>query len=318
MDGVRPRLAVTLPWSLLPRRFGFFGAIARTPVSGTITAITTVEPVAAVAAPFVAVPIAFGPAHHGRRPFLVGVNPDREVAQNVFVEALQPFDLVDRRRRGVDVHQREMRFAVLAQPVGEGLHPPVFGLLDRAAEPLDDAFQLRGQFLHLLRAGVLARKVDVFVKRHECPFLVCHARPGAKPLEPFGKGSNALKAGTPDAGPRMGPTVIWNSRPSVQPPAGVERKPGLYAAGPKRQDASKARSATRILDDFGEPHREFNAFAQLPGVSAAGRVGPAELFHAREQGFEALSSSLWRNARSLRARNVGICDRRKTAHENQP
>jgi len=25
--------------------------------------------------------------------------------------------------------------------------------------------------------------------------------PGAKPLEPFGKGSNALKAGTPDAGP---------------------------------------------------------------------------------------------------------------------
>src|ERR1700720_3486484 len=34
----------------------------------------------------------------------------------------------------------------------------------------------------------------------------CHARPGAKPLEPFGKGSNALKAGTPDAGPES-PTV---------------------------------------------------------------------------------------------------------------
>src|SRR4029077_19489076 len=34
-----------------------------------------------------------------------------------------------------------------------------------------------------------------------CPFLRCLARPGAKPLEPFGKGSNALKAGTPDAGP---------------------------------------------------------------------------------------------------------------------
>ena len=29
---------------------------------------------------------------------------------------------------------------------------------------------------------------------------------GAKPLEPFGKGSNALKAGTPDAGP-TGPTA---------------------------------------------------------------------------------------------------------------
>src|ERR1700746_3420117 len=32
----------------------------------------------------------------------------------------------------------------------------------------------------------------------------CRARPGAKPLEPFGKGSNALKARTPDAGPKTG------------------------------------------------------------------------------------------------------------------
>jgi hypothetical protein len=32
------------------------------------------------------------------------------------------------------------------------------------------------------------------------PYVVV-ARLGAKPLEPFGKGSNALKAGTPDAGP---------------------------------------------------------------------------------------------------------------------
>jgi hypothetical protein len=32
------------------------------------------------------------------------------------------------------------------------------------------------------------------------PYVVV-ARLGAKPLEPFGKGSNALKAGTRDAGP---------------------------------------------------------------------------------------------------------------------
>src|SRR6202035_154414 len=38
------------------------------------------------------------------------------------------------------------------------------------------------------------------------PFPFALARLGAKPLEPFGKGSNALKAGTPDAGPE-GPTV---------------------------------------------------------------------------------------------------------------
>src|SRR6202030_4761491 len=56
------------------------------------------------------------------------------------------------------------------------------------------------------------------------PFALAHL--GAKPLEPFGKGSNALKAGTPDAGPE-GPTVsgaLTPAQPSVQPPAGVERK----------------------------------------------------------------------------------------------
>ena len=40
------------------------------------------------------------------------------------------------------------------------------------------------------------------------PFpYVALAHLGAKPLEPFGKGSNALKAGTPDAGPE-GPTCL--------------------------------------------------------------------------------------------------------------
>ena len=58
------------------------------------------------------------------------------------------------------------------------------------------------------------------------PFALAHR--GAKPLEPFGKGSNALKAGTPDAGPES-PTARL-MRPSVQPPAGVERKAALYAA----------------------------------------------------------------------------------------
>ena len=74
------------------------------------------------------------------------------------------------------------------------------------------------------------------------PFPFALARLGAKPLEPFGKGSNALKAGTPDAGPE-GPTVSGalaptarTDWPSVQPPAGVERKGALYAAGEERQD----------------------------------------------------------------------------------
>jgi hypothetical protein len=63
---------------------------------------------------------------------------------------------------------------------------------------------LGGQFLDLLRAQILARKVDVFVQRHECLSLCFKSSvldPGAKPLEPFGKGSNALKAEARDAGP---------------------------------------------------------------------------------------------------------------------
>src|SRR5262249_50470908 len=76
----------------------------------------------------------------------------------------------------------------------------------------------------------------------------CHARPGAKPLEPFGKGSNALKAGTPDAGPES-PTVQERAfaRPSVQPPAGVERRPALYAAYLERQGHDIGPLAERVL-----------------------------------------------------------------------
>src|SRR6202167_6831783 len=70
-----------------------------------------------------------------------------------------------------------MCFAVLAEPVGERFYAPIFGLFDRSAEPFDDALQLRGQFLDLLRAGVLARKIDVFVQRHECPFHRCPRSP---------------------------------------------------------------------------------------------------------------------------------------------
>ena len=70
---------------------------------------------------------------------------------------------VERRRRRVDVQQREVRLAVLADAEGERLHAPIFGLGDLAAHLLDDAVELRGQFLDLLRADVLAREIDVLV-----------------------------------------------------------------------------------------------------------------------------------------------------------
>src|SRR5580692_8776203 len=78
------------------------------------------------------------------------------------------------------------------------------------------------------------------------PFPFALARLGAKPLEPFGKGSNALKAGTPDAGPE-GPTVsgaLTPAQPSVQPPAGVERNGALYARPARKGKAIEARVST--------------------------------------------------------------------------
>jgi hypothetical protein len=81
---------------------------------------------------------------------------------------------------------------------------------------------------------------------------------GAKPLEPFGKGSNALKAGTPDAEPEG--STAFLTRPSVQPPAGVERKPHIYAAGPETQAARDPGSDRRRSLDRAEIAVSFAPF----------------------------------------------------------
>ena len=67
---------------------------------------------------------------------------------------------------------------------------------------------------------------------------------GAKPLEPFGKGSDALKAGTPDAGPE-GPTLsgVLNADWRFKRDLVVRSAPGrgraewglIRAAGEERQ-----------------------------------------------------------------------------------
>src|ERR1700733_12015149 len=87
------------------------------------------------------------------------------------------------------------------------------------------------------------------------PFPFALARLGAKPLEPFGKGSNALKAGTPDAGPE-GPTVsgaLNQTWPSVQPPAGVERNGALYARPARKGKAAEAKAIQGLREGLGGP-----------------------------------------------------------------
>src|SRR5208282_323767 len=89
---VRPRLAGTLPWLLLRRRwrFSFVRDFARTPVARTLAAVAPVEaitPIAAVTPAVVTVAIALDSTHHGGGTLFVFLDPDREIAQHVFVEA---------------------------------------------------------------------------------------------------------------------------------------------------------------------------------------------------------------------------------------
>ncbi len=85
------------------------------------------------------------------------VDPHGEIAQHVFVQPLEPLDLVDGGCPGLDVHHRKVSFAVLAHAVGERLHAPLLDLGDLAAHLLDDALELGGELLDLLGARVLAR-----------------------------------------------------------------------------------------------------------------------------------------------------------------
>jgi hypothetical protein len=85
-------------------------------------------------------------------------------------EPLLALDFVQGTGRRIGVEQREMRLAVLAQPVGQGLYAPLLRLYDLTARLLDDAFELQRKLLDLLRARVLARQEYVLVVRHADAF----------------------------------------------------------------------------------------------------------------------------------------------------
>src|SRR5262249_37759233 len=167
----------------LPRRTALAVATVLTAVAVTeaaAIAIAVAEPKTAV----VALAIAVDLAHHRGRALLVLAHSNREIAHHILAQPLLPLDLVESGRRRLDVEQGEMRFAVLAQPIGQGFHAPLFGLGDLAAHLLDDGFELGGQVFDLLRARVLARDKDVFIERHGC-LSSLGAPPGAKPFETF-------------------------------------------------------------------------------------------------------------------------------------
>src|SRR5256885_12714050 len=143
------------------------------PVAAIGVAVTAWRPVAAVAtksaaatkaiaavaeaaaATLVALAVALDLAHHRRRAFLQLVDANGEIAQHVFVDALLALDLGQRRGRRIDVEQREVGLAVLADAEVQRLHAPVFVLGDLATQSFDDGCELLGQVFDLLRADVL-------------------------------------------------------------------------------------------------------------------------------------------------------------------
>src|SRR5438128_610246 len=125
-----------IAWCLLLRRCGGrVSVVARTPVVApwatiAIAAIETVPPVEAAAAALVTFAIPVHLAHHRRGAFLVFVDAHRQRAQHIFGKTLLPLDLGQRGGRGIELEQREVRLAVLADAERERFDTPVFRIAD--------------------------------------------------------------------------------------------------------------------------------------------------------------------------------------------
>ena len=143
-------------------------------------------------------------AQHRRRAGLVLVDAHGDEADHVFVEAELTLELDDRRRRRVDVHQREIGLAVLLDAEGEGFQAPGFDLGDRAAVGGDEGLERFGQRLDLL-ARSRPGAPDRYARREPWrAFPSSFGSSRAEPFEPVGKarggsfeggdtGSRALK-----------------------------------------------------------------------------------------------------------------------------
>src|ERR1700735_2986946 len=94
-----------------------------------------------------------------------------------------------------------MRLAILVHAIGQGAYAPVFHLHDLAAELLDDAGHLGGQFFNLLGARILTREKNMLIKRHGCPYQLLARFPAASPSNPSERTRYAQKAEARDDGP---------------------------------------------------------------------------------------------------------------------
>jgi hypothetical protein len=125
------------------------------------------------------------------------------------------------------------------------------------------------------------------------------------------------------------------AQPSVQPPAGDERKKALYAAGVERQDyrgktfkgEARLSKAGRLgpagrhrggLDQLRKAYRERDAFSHLSGGRRRGARRLALSLKFAEQDLEIPSQKLVSECRiRARLREIGLGDRCKRVHPEQ-
>jgi len=277
-----------------------FAAVAKaTAVTVTAVAVTAVA-IAKTTTALLAIAIGF--AHHRRGPLFVLLDAHSEIAQHVLIEPLLSFDLVDDGRRRVNIQEGEMCLAVLPQAIGERLDAPLFSFGDLAAHLLDHAFELGRYFFNLLSAEILARKHDVFIKRHCWCLSLSFSRPGAQPFEP-GKARKLRRRKhrtTDQQSYRSAPA----KRPSVQFPARNERRFAVIGSFDEsaRLDAS---CSARLLDrtdvavpernDDHEPGESMSVAFVFPGQgsqSVGMGKGLADAFSCARGVFEEIDAAL--------------------------
>jgi hypothetical protein len=85
------------------------------------------------------------------------------MADHLVDDAEAAIDFLHQLARAGDGLDDVVTLAVMADVVGETLPSPVFGLVERAAEPLDDLLDLRVQVGNLLFGGFRCDDVDELV-----------------------------------------------------------------------------------------------------------------------------------------------------------
>src|SRR4029077_2827203 len=157
------------------------------------------------------------------------VDPDGQKADDVSGEAQLMLKLGHGVGRRVDVHQREMRLAVLLDAEGEALEPPIFGLADGPAATFDDRAVLLHQAFDLLRGDVLARQEHMLIKRHGLAFPSFWLRRVAS-HGPWKERPKKTTLGSGDRGARLMPAASSEAALlSASDRSGFE--PALYGFG---------------------------------------------------------------------------------------